>query len=107
MSELSRFLTEYCKLWRSIGYKLGLEDAVLNNIQSDCIIRRECFTVTLQKWLEQDAKPSWNTLELTITNAQREELKLEPLKESKESDMHGLVEYDIVSIIDEILSLII
>ena len=83
MAELNKFLTEYCKLWRSIGYNLGLEDAVLTNIQSDCIIRRECFIATLQKWLDQDERPTWNTLELAFTNAHREELNLEPFKESK------------------------
>lgn len=83
MGKLNKFLTEYCQLWRSVGYNLGLEDAVLNNIQSDCIIRKERFTVTLQKWLEQDERPTWNTLELAITNARREDLSLEPFKESK------------------------
>lgn len=87
MGELNRFLTEYCKLWRSIGYKLGLEDAFLSNIQSDCLLRRECFTAALQKWLEQDERPTWNALELAITNARREELNLEPLKESKRIDV--------------------
>ena len=89
MDKLNRFLTEHCKLWKSIGYNLGLEDAVLNNIQGDCIIRRECFEATLQKWLEQDVKPSWNTLELAITNARREELSLKPLTESKRTGVHG------------------
>ena len=88
MGELNRFLTEYCIRWRSIGYNLGLEEAVLNNIKRDCLIQRECFEATLQKWLEQDVKPSWNTLELAITNAQREELSLKPLKESKRTGMH-------------------
>ena len=88
MGELNRFLTKYCKLWKSIGYKLGLEDTVLNNIQSDCLIQRECFTTTLQKWLEQDERPTWNTLELAITNARREELDLVPLEKSKRIDMH-------------------
>ena len=83
MGELNKFLTEYCKQWKSIGYKLGLEDAVLNMIQGDCSTQRESFTVVLQKWLEQDVWPTWNTLELAITNARREELSLKPLKESK------------------------
>ena len=83
MGELNRFLTEYCKLWKSIGYKLGLEDVVLDMIQSDCPSRRECFTAVLQKWLELDLRPTWNTLELAITNARREELSLEALPESK------------------------
>ena len=83
MGELNRFLTEYCKLWKSIGYKLGLEDAVLDMIQSDCPTHRERFTAVLQKWLELDVRPTWNTLELAITNARREELSLEALPESK------------------------
>ena len=82
MGELNRFLTEYCKLWKSIGYKLGLEDAVLDMIQSDCPTQRERFATVLQKWLEQDSKPTWRTLELAITNARREELSLEALQES-------------------------
>ena len=82
MGELNRFLTEYCKLWKSIGYKLGLEDAVLDMIQSDCPTQRERFTAVLQKWLEMEGRPTWNTLELAITNARREELSLEALQKS-------------------------
>ena len=84
MGELNKLLTKYCQHWRSIGYKLGLEDHVLNMIQSDHPTEeRERFRVVLQKWLEQDTKPTWNTLELAITNAKREELTFEPLQESK------------------------
>ena len=83
MGELNKFLTEHCKQWKSIGYKLGLEDAVLNMIQGDYSTQRESFTAALQKWLEQDIQPTWNTLELAITNARREELSLEVLLESK------------------------
>ena len=84
MGELNQFVTEYCGLWRSAGYKLGLKDAVLNVIKSDHSGQRERLTVTLQKWLEQDPTATWNALELAITNARREELDLAPLKESKE-----------------------
>ena len=87
MGELNRFLTEYCKLWKYIGYKLGLEDAVLDMIQSDCPTQRERFAAVLQKWLELDARPTWNTLELAITNAHREEKGLESIKESKTNVM--------------------
>ena len=83
MGELGRFLTEYCKLWRSIGYNLGLEDAVLDMIQGDHSKQRECFTAILQKWLEQDVRPTWNTLELAVTNSRREVLGLQALSESK------------------------
>ena len=82
MGELNRFLTEYCKLWKSIGYKLGLEDAILDMMQSDCPTQRERFAAVLQKWLELDARPTWNTVELAITNARREELGLQALQKS-------------------------
>lgn len=84
MSELNRFLTMYCGQWRSIGYKLGLDDAVLNMIEGNHLTRqRECFRVALQKWLKQDTTATWNTLELAITNACREELSLEALQEGE------------------------
>ena len=88
MGELDQFITEYCGQWRSIGYKLGLEDAVLNVIQSDNSEQRERFRVTLQKWLELDERSTWNTLELAITNAQRVVQNLKPLEKRKRIDMH-------------------
>ena len=89
MDKLSGFLTKYCKMWKYIGYKLGLEDTVLDMIQGDHSTQRERFMATLQKWLEQAARPTWNTLELVITNAHREEMDLKPLKESKRIILHG------------------
>ena len=88
MGELSKFCTQYCKLWKYIGYKLGLEDVVLDMIQGDHSTQRDCFMATLQKWLEQDTRPTWNTLELAITNARREEQGSEPLKESMLENWH-------------------
>ena len=83
MAELNQYLTEHCKLWRSIGYNLGLEGVVLDMIQSDHTAQRERLSVTLQKWLEQDVRPTWNTLELAITNSHRQELSLKALPMSK------------------------
>ena len=71
-------------MWKSIGLKLGLEDDVITVIQSNHPMQiEECFREVLQKWLKQDPKPTWNTLELAITNACRERLGLDPLQESK------------------------
>ena len=84
MGELNKFLTKYCGRWRSIGYKLGLSDDVLNMIHSNHPTQeRECFRVALQKWLELDTRATWSILELAITNACREALSLEALQESK------------------------
>ena len=84
MSKLNQFLTKYCGHWHSVGYHLGLKDEVLNMIDDDhSTQQRESFRVALQKWLEQDVSATWSTLELAITNACREELSLESLKECK------------------------
>jgi len=75
-NELNRFLTKYCTLWRPIGLKLGLQTCVLDMVKSSHHTEpRECFRVTLQKWLQLDGdNATWQTLELAITNAKREEL---------------------------------
>ena len=44
---------------------------------------RGCFRVTLDSWLGMDPDASWSTLELAITNANREKLSLDPLDTSK------------------------
>ncbi|XP_065910287.1 caspase-3-like isoform X2 [Dysidea avara] len=81
MRELNRFLTEYCGLWRPTGLQLGIKAAALDVIDADHRMQqRECFRVTLQKWLQQDVRACWHTLELAITNARREELDLDALQ---------------------------
>ena len=44
---------------------------------------RECFRVTLEKWLQLNVGVTWSKLELAITNANRESLGLPPLLTSK------------------------
>ena len=82
MSELNKHLVKYCGLWRAVGLKLGLKDDLLDMIARNNSKEKECFRIMLQKWLIQDARPTWNTLELAITNAQRDELSLDNLSES-------------------------
>ena len=82
MSELHKYLIKYCSLWRAIGLKLGLKDDLLETIAADNAKQQECFRVMLQKWLVQDVNPTWNTFELAITNAQRDNLSLDNLLES-------------------------
>ena len=84
MGELNKYLIKYCEMWKSIGLKLGLEDDVITVIQSNHPMQiEECFREALQKWLKQDPKPTWSTLELAITNARRDELGLENLLEGR------------------------
>lgn len=84
MSDLNRFVTEYCTLWRPIGLKLGLKNSLLKLIAGEHPMQfRECFIRTLQQWLDQDMNATWSTLELAISNAHRDELSLDNLMESE------------------------
>ena len=79
MKELTRFLTKYCPLWVEIGLNLGLRQTLLDVIKLDHPLNtRDCFRVTLQKWLEQNVHANWKTLELAITNAKRVSEDQEP-----------------------------
>ena len=87
MAELYKFFTKFCEHWRSVGLKLGLSYDLLKVIEKDWSEHEDRFRVTLEKWLQQE-KATWETLELAITNAQREKLSLEPLQEGME-DIHS------------------
>ena len=82
MSELQKYVVKYYGLWKAIGLNLGLKDDLLETIAGDNLKQQECFRIMLQKWLIQDVSPTWNTLELAITNAQRDNLSLENLSRS-------------------------
>ena len=80
MKELTKFLTRFCPLWVEIGLKLGLRQTLLDVIKLDNPLKhRDCFRITLQKWLEQNTRADWKTLELAITNATRESKDLNAL----------------------------
>jgi len=82
--DFQRFLTDYCKLWRDIGLHLGLKSVVLDQVASDHPMQnRECFRVTLEKWLWLNVEVTWGNLELAITNANRGRLGLQPLTTGK------------------------
>ena len=83
-NEIDNILTEYCRLWKGVGLKLGLEAPVLNNIEADYRHQRKRFDKTLSAWMDlyQD-KATWGVLELAITNANRADLGIKPLSESK------------------------
>ena len=82
--ELNAILTDYCEHWNAIGLHLDLKRSVLKNIARDHPMEeRERFRVTLDRWLEMDTDASWSTLELAITNANREKSGLDALDTSK------------------------
>ena len=82
--DLQRFLTDYCEHWRDIGLQLGLKSVVLNQVASAHPMQdRECFRVTLEKWLQLNVEVTWENLELAITNANRVNLGLQPLTTSE------------------------
>ena len=80
MKELTRFLTTFCPLWIEIGLNLGLKETLLDVIKLDNPQKhRDCFRITLQRWLEQNTRADWKTLELAITNATRQSKDLNTL----------------------------
>ena len=82
--DLERFLTEYGLEWRAIGLQLGLKPSVLNLIDAGNPNKhRECFRLTLDKWLQLDLEATWSKLELAITNANRLNLNISTLSTSK------------------------
>jgi len=82
--DLQRFLTDYCKFWKDIGLQLGLKSVVLDQVASAHPMQdRECFRVTLEKWLQLNVEVTWENLELAITNANRVNLGLQPLTTSE------------------------
>ena len=82
--DLYRFLTDYCKHWRGIGLQLGLKTSVLDQVEADHHTMSERFRVTLENWLQLNIGVTWGNLELSITNANRGNLGLEPLITGKE-----------------------
>ena len=90
--DLQRFLTDYCKHWRDIGLLLGLKSSVLDLVASAHPMQdRECFRATLEKWLQLNVGVTWGNLELAITNANRENLGLQPLTTGKDIFLYVIV----------------
>ena len=82
--KIFRFLTDYCKHWRGTGLQLQLNTSVLDQVEADYHTLSERFRVTLEKWLQLNVGVTWGNLELAITNANRENLGLQPLTTGKE-----------------------
>ena len=88
---LHRFLTDYCKHWRGTGLHLGLKSSVLDQVEADYHTLSERFRVTLEKWLQLNVDVTWRSLELAITNANRESLGLQQLIDSKDGYMASYI----------------
>ena len=82
--DYQKLLTTYCLDWRCIGLLLGLEQTLLDVINADHPNQyRDCFRLTLERWLQRDAEATWSKLELAITNANRVKLGIDELATSK------------------------
>lgn len=72
--------TTYGKLWKGTGLHLGLENSLLNNIETECSELRTRFEKILNAWISQDqGGATWGALEAAITKANRADLGLAPL----------------------------
>ena len=59
---------------------------------------RECFRVTLERWMQLNVGVTWGNLELAITNANRQYLGYEPLKSSKGPEFSYIIYYTYIII---------
>ena len=81
MKDLNRYVTKkYATKWFDIGLELGLELHTLDAIEADhsqrCVT---CFRKTLDMWLKLNGKPTWKSLEVALTNVERQQLDLDPV----------------------------
>ena len=81
MLELNRYvLYIHAHKWKNIGMELGLEFDVLDEIESKHIHQNvHCFQKALNMWLKTISYPTWDTLEVAITNVHRAESGLLPV----------------------------
>ena len=92
LQDFESFLTDYSKYWRDTGLGLGLTSSVLDQVEADYHTQSERFRATLDKWLNVGV--TWANLELAITNANRNNLGLQPLMTiSKENIMCHYLTY--------------
>ena len=82
MLELNRYVVyTHAIKWKNIGIELGLEFDVIEEIEAKYNNDKvHCFQKALHMWLKKEAPcPSWNTLEVAITNVNRTESGLDPV----------------------------
>ena len=83
MRDLCRYVVnKYTNDWKSIGIELGVTWETLTTIEQDNRIHgsETCFKEMLNKWLHLNSNPTWQTLEVAITNVKRQKLGYEPVE---------------------------
>ena len=77
---------KYADYWKDTGLELGLEHSVLNAIEKDhehdC---KACLKAVIEKWLMLNSDAAWKTLEVALTNVNRQHLGLDPV-----DDIYGI-----------------
>ena len=83
MGDISRYVTvTYAVAWKDIGIELGLELLILTGIERDHSLQNTvCFQVMIEKWIESNINATWRTLEVALTNVNRQKLDLDPVDE--------------------------
>ena len=83
MLELNRFVVyvhAHANKWKSIGLELDIEFDTLEEIERTSDQQNiHCFRRVLNMWLKNVPNPTWNSLEVAITNANRIEIGLHPV----------------------------
>ena len=72
----------YCDDWKDIGIELDLNSAMLKVIEDDhCNNRSASFHAMIKKWMLTNVNVTWKTLEVALTNVNRQKLGLHPVED--------------------------
>lgn len=88
MKDINRYVKKYAANWKDIGLELEIDFDELAIIErdhhsSDCVA---CFQVMINHWLKVTTdNATWKTLEVALTNVNRQKLKLDPV-----DDVYGM-----------------
>ena len=81
MRDLNRYVTrKFAAEWKKVGIELGLKLDVLKIIEKNYPQQTEdCFQEVIDRWLRSTPDVTWRTLEVALTNVNRQQLDLDPV----------------------------
>jgi len=81
MKELNRFvIRKFAAEWKNVGLELDLQLDAIKIIERDYPLKTEdCFREVLHKWLKLTPNATWKSLEVALTNVNRQQLDLNPV----------------------------
>ena len=95
MKDLHRyFIKKHAADWKDIGLELELKLDILKAIRQNNTHKVEdCLEDVLDRWLKLTPSATWGTLELALTNVNRQKLDLDPVDDVYSGEILIAIEY--------------